>query len=147
MRSISKKQQGWDVWDCNKLTKEEDSLERERERPKISESYLAKDSASESGKNGIKRPIIERREDANRWSDRTVKGRGEGSPPSSSRTCCLPSGVSKGAWEPERDLEKFCDGFLGQWQECGVIRTVEDQQHPADFPYPSLIKGASVFVI
>lgn len=66
---------------------------RERERPKISERYLAKDSASESGKNGIKRPIIERREDANRWSDRTVKGRGEGSPPSGSRTCCLPSGV------------------------------------------------------
>ena len=35
MRSISKKQQGWDVWDCNKLTKEEDSLEREREAENI----------------------------------------------------------------------------------------------------------------
>lgn len=66
---------------------------RERERSKILERYLVKDSVSESGKNGIKRSIIERREDVNRWSDRIVKGRGEGSLFLGSRICCLLSGV------------------------------------------------------
>lgn len=66
---------------------------RERERSKILERYLVKDSVSESGKNGIKRSIIERREDVNRWSDRIVKGRGEGSLFLGLRICCLLSGV------------------------------------------------------
>lgn len=43
------------------------------------------------------------------------------------RMYCMPSAESKGAWNLERNLEKFCDSGLGnrQWQEYRVIRIVE----------------------
>lgn len=39
----------------------------------------------------------------------------------------MPVGESKGDWELDKNLEKFCDGCLenSQWQECRMIRNVE----------------------